>query len=196
MLIFQAGWEIGTRTPINGTRTRCPTIRRSPRFKWFTLIDYLKKCRITNITMPKEILEYLNTQRVGVIALEMLDGSPHGATVHFAHSENPFVFYFETSREYKKAEALLNRKNSRATLVIGTNEIDMKTLQLDGIVELIDISTPEIQSVYLGKFTEKREKSKEPKVIFFKFTPTWWRFTDWKTPNGKLILCSTDQSKL
>ncbi len=150
-----------------------------------------------HITMPKEILGYLNTQRVGVIALEMLDGSPHGATVHFTHSENPFVFYFETYREYRKCEALFGKDKSRATFVVGVNETDMKTLQLDGIVELIKPEEKEVyDKFYFDKFPEKLEKSKDPKFVFFKFTPTWWRFTDWKTPNGKLILCSTDQSKL
>ncbi len=57
--------------------------------------------------MRQEILDYLKTQRVGVLAVEMLDGAPHGATVHFAYSEEPFVLYFETSRDYRKAQPIL-----------------------------------------------------------------------------------------
>jgi general stress protein 26 len=143
--------------------------------------------------MVKESLEYLKTQRVGVLAVEMLDGSPHAATVHFAHAENPLVFYFETYREYRKAEPLLGRKTTRASFVVGSTEENMKTLQLDGNIELIQPEEKDFyDSVYLGKFPEKKEKSKDPKFVFFKFTPTWWRFTDWKTPEGKKIWCSTD----
>ncbi len=143
--------------------------------------------------MPKEILEYLNTERVGVLAVEMPDGSPHGATVHYAHSDEPFIFYFETYREYRKAEALFSREQSRASFVVGCDESTNKTLQLDGVVELVK---PEDQGsyakVYFGKFPKKIEKSKDPKFVSFKFTPTWWRYTDWTLPTGKLILTSTD----
>ena len=50
--------------------------------------------------MDNSVIEYLKTQRVGVLAVEMPDGSPHAATVHFAHTESPLVFYFETNRDY------------------------------------------------------------------------------------------------
>ena len=84
--------------------------------------------------MPPEILEYIASQRVGVLAVEMLDGAPHGATVHFAHSEKPLTFLFETYREYRKAEPLFGRECTRASLVIGFDERNMKTLQMDGVV--------------------------------------------------------------
>ncbi len=141
--------------------------------------------------MPPEILNYLSSERVGVLALEMMDGSPHAATVHFAHQDDPFAFYFETYREYRKAEALYGREVSRASFVVGCTEDDNKTLQLDGIVELLK---PEEKAafdrIYLGKFPNKKEKSVDPKFVFFKFTPTWWRFTDWTNPKGKKILTS------
>ncbi len=141
--------------------------------------------------MQQETLEYIKKQRVGVLAVEMLDGSPHAATVHFAHTESPLVFYFETYRDYRKAEALYGREVSRASFVIGCDESNMKTLQMDGVVELIKPEEKEIFNlVYLGKFPEKKEKSIDPKFVFFKFTPNWWRFTDWKTPEGKIILTS------
>lgn len=144
--------------------------------------------------MTKDILDYIKSQRIGVLAVEMLDGAPHGATVHFAHTENPLQFFFETYREYRKAEALFGRESTRASLVIGVNEGFMKTLQLDGEIRLI---TPEevilIDNVYLDKFPEKKEKSKEPKVVFFTFIPKWWRFTDWTKPEGKIILTSENK---
>ena len=144
--------------------------------------------------MDQRILDFIETQRTGVLAVEMLDGSPHGATVHFAHIENPLIFYFETYREYHKCEALFGRAQTRASFVIGTTETDMKTLQLDGIAELIKPEEKEnYDKVYFGKFGEKLEKSKDPKFVFFKFTPNWWRYTDWKGPQGKLILTSEDK---
>src|SRR6185369_5850734 len=110
--------------------------------------------------MPKEVIEYIQSQRIGVLAVEMLDGSPHAATVHFVHVEDPLVFYLETYREYRKAEPLFGREKTRASFVIGSNENDMRTLQLDGIVELIpDAEKENYDSVYFGKFPNKKEKS-------------------------------------
>lgn len=144
--------------------------------------------------MNQRILEYLRTQRTCVLAVEMLDGSPHAATVHFAHSEDPFLFYFETNKAYRKAEPLLKNGKARASLVIGSTESDMKTLQLDGIIELLKDKDQEIyDTIYLGKFSEKIEKSKDPNFIRLRFTPAWWRFTDWTTPQGKMILTSEDK---
>ena len=141
--------------------------------------------------MRQEILEYLNTQRVGVLAVEMFDGSPHGATLHFAYVENPLQFFFKTHREYRKSEPLLKKSTTRATFVVGVDESNMKTLQLDGQVRVITQSEKELfDSVYLGKFPEKRKNQEDPHAVYFVFIPTWWRYTDWHTPQGKLIINS------
>ena len=142
--------------------------------------------------MDQTILNFIQSQRVGVLAVEMLDGSPHGATVHFAHTETPFVFYFETHYDYKKSEALLGRETSRASLVVGFDETVMKTLQLDGQVRRLKGEEKEIfQKVYLAKFPNRAEKQNDPGTILFTFTPTWWRFTDWKGKDGKTIITSS-----
>ena len=142
--------------------------------------------------MKPEILGYIKTQRVGVLAVEMPDGSPHAATVHFAHTEEPLRFFFETYRDSRKAEALFGREVTRASFVIGSDESAMKTLQFDGEIRLLQSDETAAKDLYLGKFTEKKEKSKDPKFIFFVFVPKWWRFTDWRTPKGKVIITSED----
>lgn len=143
--------------------------------------------------MNQDILNYIASQQVCVLAVEMVDGSPHAATVHYAHTVEPLVFYFETCREYRKAEALLGRVASRASVVIGTHEKTTKTMQMDGVVQLLSASEREVfDLVYLKKFPEKAEKLKDSKFILFKFTPTWWRFSDFDTPEGKKIILSTD----
>lgn len=141
--------------------------------------------------MRQEILEYLKTQRVGVLAVEMLDGSPHGATVHFAHTENSFQFFFKTHREYRKVEPLLEKSTTRATFVVGVDESNMKTLQLDGEVRLISQIEKELfDNVYFGKFPEKRKNQEDPNSIYLIFTPVWWKYTEWNTSQGKLIITS------
>jgi len=141
--------------------------------------------------MDQSVIDFLNKQRVSVLALEMLDGSPHAATVHFAYTDSPLHFYFETNTTYRKAEPLFGKSETRSSLVIGTAEDKMQTLQMDGIARLIkDDEMSTYANVYLGKFPEKREKSQNSEFVRFLFIPTWWRFTDWTGPEGKKILTS------
>ena len=138
--------------------------------------------------MPVEILEYLKTQRVAVLAVEMMDGSPHAATVHFAHNDDPLFFVFETEKGYRKTEPLFGREVSRASLVVGFDESNLQTLQLDGTVQLLKDDSQ--RGPYLAKFPSKQGKLDDPDVVMFAFTPTWWRFTDWTRPEGKTIINS------
>lgn len=137
----------------------------------------------TNI--PKEVINCINTQRVGVIAVKMPDGSPHGATVHFAYKPNPLTFIFLTSPTYKKLEPL-RLGETPASFVVGTTEEFNKTLQMDGVARLED--TEELREIYFQKFPEKLNK--HPEDILFTFYPTWWRFTDWTLSQGKTIWLS------
>jgi uncharacterized protein YhbP (UPF0306 family) len=139
--------------------------------------------------------DFLATERVGVFAIEMPDGSPHAATVHYAYDASTGTFYFETQATYRKAEALQARSHSRASLVIGTSESIMKTLQLDGLAQLIhDTERTHFEAVYFGKFPEKLQKYASGKYVCFSLTPTWWRFTDWTAAAGKIMYSSTDNT--
>ena len=146
--------------------------------------------------MQKEILEYLNTQRVGVLAVEMLDSSPHAATVHFAYDKDSGLFLFETDKRYRKSEPLFAKENTSASFVVGFEETNTKTLQLDGIAQLVKTNTEkeQFEKVYYGKFPEKVEKAQklEDNWVSFSFKPTWWRFTVWTEDKGKVIIGSED----
>lgn len=143
--------------------------------------------------MNQDILHYIESQKVCVLAVEMLDGSPHAATVHYAHAVEPLVLYFETCRDYRKAEALLGRPTSRASVVIGTDENTTQTMQVDGTIQLLAPDEQDtFNEVYLKKFPEKTEKLADPKFILFKFVPTWWRYTNFASPEGKKVVSSAD----
>jgi uncharacterized protein YhbP (UPF0306 family) len=144
--------------------------------------------------MRKEVLDFIATQRLGVLAVEMLDGAPHAATVHVACNKNASVFYFETYRSYRKAEPLFGRDVSRASLVIGFDESNMKTLQIDGEMRLLatELEKKEFEEFYLSKFPNKKLKVPNPDFIPFLFIPKWWRFTDWTQPEGKIVYNSID----
>ena len=138
--------------------------------------------------MEESLREFLSKSRIGVIAVSMSDGSPHAATVHFAHRADPFCFIFKTDRRYRKAEPLLANESTKSALVIGTNEAEMKTLQLNGVAALTE--DPALINLYYEKFSEKDPSKPDPDAIFFTFTPTWWRYTDWTQPEGKTLMTS------
>jgi uncharacterized protein YhbP (UPF0306 family) len=140
--------------------------------------------------MKKEILDFISGQRVCVVAVEMLDGAPHAATVHFAFHKESGTFIVQTNPKYRKAEPLQQNEKTRVSVVIGLEEMPEgkdKTFQLDGEAQLIE-SNSELVETYFSTFPEKRGKWAED--IFFKVTPSWWRFTDWGRPEGKTILNS------
>ncbi|MES2994671.1 MAG: pyridoxamine 5'-phosphate oxidase family protein [Patescibacteria group bacterium] len=136
--------------------------------------------------MPEEALAFLTANRIGVISVEMPNGAPHGATVHFAYQKDPFTFVFLTDRTYRKVEPMLDGKEARTSFVVGTDEAQMKTMQLDGIARLTD--SDEHKDVYFERFPEKQAKAGDPDDAFIVFTPTWWRYTDFKASGGKLVV--------
>ena len=143
--------------------------------------------------MNQQILDYIKNQRIGVFAVEMLDGSPHAATLHFANSDSPLVFYFRTEKTYRKSESLIKNTETRGSFVVGVDEANMQTFQADGIARLVISSELEVfEKIYLSKFPEKK-KTDLDKSIVFSFTPTWWRYTNFNGPNGKLIISSEDK---
>ncbi len=144
--------------------------------------------------MEKKIIDFIQSQRICVFSIEMIDGSPHASTLHFAFDEDSLTFFFKTSRSYRKSEPLFGKEKSRASIVIGFDENNMKTLQLDGEAVLIKAEEKGLfDTVYYGKFPEKSKKAYDPSSdVVFSFTPTWWRYTDWTGPEGKLILTSED----
>jgi general stress protein 26 len=140
--------------------------------------------------MEQEMQSFLGEERIGVISVEMLDGSPHAAAIHFAHTTDPLTFIFLTGRASRKASPLLERTSTRASLVIGTNEDKMKTAQLDGVLEIGDPN--EVSEAYFAKFPEKTAKYDES-ATFLKFTPTTWRYSDFKR-EGKTVLNSDEST--
>lgn len=142
--------------------------------------------------MNPELIDFLKTSQTCVISIEMMDGSPHAATVHFANSENPFMFCFVTDRNYRKSEPLLGREVSRASLVVGVDERNKKTFQADGEARVLKGEEGQLfKETYFGKFPQKHEAvMADHNSLLFVFIPTWWRFTDYTKKTGKLILTS------
>lgn len=143
--------------------------------------------------MNEEISAYLNSQRIAVLTVLLPDGQPHASSIHFANDED-FNFFFQTSADSRKATDLTTTPR-KAALVVGFDESHMVTLQLEGEVRLIKPEEVEhYNNIYLGKFQMKVEKEEDATTARLIFTPTWWRYTDWTKPEGRLVLTNKDLS--
>lgn len=142
--------------------------------------------------MNETILNYIASQKIGVISVAMSDGSPHSSTVHFAHMETasqdlPSILIM-TDRSYKKCEPIITNGKTPASFVIGFDESEMKTLQMDGHINFADEDM--VKLPYFTKFPDKRKFYQEPNSVFLIFTPTWWRYTDFNAQDGNKIISS------
>lgn len=136
--------------------------------------------------MPQEALAFLSDNRIGVLAVETSDGALHAATIHFAYRSDPLAFVFLTDRSTRKAEPMRAGDTVQAALVIGTDEAQMKTLQIHGHALITDIG--EEKEIYLARFPERRAWSENPAAAFIVLTPSWWRYSDLKAPGGKFVI--------
>jgi general stress protein 26 len=129
----------------------------------------------------KEILQQLNKDRVCVVAIKLPNETVHAATLHFSHNDDPLELYFATEKSSRKCQGLLEGKSALAAVVVGFSEEEWKTLQMDGSIQAVldNFELEKIKKVHYAKHPESKQYENEPETLFLKFTPTWWRFTDY-----------------
>ena len=131
--------------------------------------------------MYKKILDFLTSHRVCSLTTLLNDGSPHAAALHYSHKNDPLELYFSTENTSLKTQALLSRKSTKASVVIGFSEEEWITLQMDGNVEAI-FNPKELEAVHAmhyAKIPDAEQYKNDPATIFLKFIPKWWRYTDY-----------------
>jgi len=131
--------------------------------------------------MDKIILDFLTKERVCSLTTLLKDGSPHGAALHFSHKNNPVELYFSTEKTSIKCEALLEENTVKGSVVVGFSEDEWITLQMDGEVSVISDKDElnAAQKIHYPKHPESEKYKDYPNTIFLKFTPKWWRYTDY-----------------
>lgn len=132
--------------------------------------------------MDARIQGFLANHQVGSLSTLLANGRPHAAAIHFSYSSNPLEFYFLTKDTSRKVEGLKNAALVPASVAIGFSDEELVTLQLDGDIAVApanDIDT--IRLIHFAKNPEAKKYLDDPAFIFLKFTPRWWRFTDYNT---------------
>lgn len=121
--------------------------------------------------MDQKIIDFLSKERMAALSICLPDGTPHASAMHFVYKEG--VIYFSTHNNSKKVTGLTS---SKASVTVGFSEQDWVTVQIDGNIEI----TPDGKDLILEKYPES-VKFMDANTIFLKFTPTWWRYSDYKS---------------
>lgn len=139
--------------------------------------------------MDKRITDFIKDHRVCVLTTLLSDGAPHAATLHYSHQEEPLKFYFSTENTSRKCQDLLDGKEVKASMVVGFSEEEWITFQMDGVVRaILDKSVlEEIHKIHYAKHPDSEKWKNDPATIFLEFTPTWWRYTNYKTDPMTII---------
>ena len=140
-----------------------------------------KSCYIQGV--DKQILEFLGRNRVCVLSVLLSDASSHSAALHYSQESDPFALYFSTDRESRKFEPLSKVPVVQASVVVGWSEEEWITLQMSGDLAVIaDPAQIEVaKNVHYTKNPGSKKFEGIPTTVFLKFTPTWWRYTDFNT---------------
>lgn len=138
--------------------------------------------------MNPQVRNFITKERVGVVSVVLADGTPHAAAVHYSHQENPLAFFIQTVNDTVKVQNLSHGKIGNAAMVIGFSEQDWLTLQMRGDIQIISDKN-QLEEIYKIHYQEHpdAEKYKNQKTVFLKFTPTWWRYTDFNTDPETII---------
>lgn len=138
-----------------------------------------------------EAKEYIKTARTSVLAVQLLSSAPHASTVHFSYNEDMTEFYFLTNKTYKKSEALNGGEAKQASVVIGFDESEMVTLQMDGSIQIIgdEAEAASARAIHVARNESAHKFDADPNAIMLKFVPTWWRYTNYK---AKVKISSED----
>ena len=137
-------------------------------------------------------VDLLTKERVGVIAVVLADGSPHAATVHYSEQTDPVRIFIQTSPTVKVDAIKKSGGVMKAAMVVGMSETDFLTLQMRGQVRIVSElhQLEQIYAIHYRKHPEA-EKYKSPTTVFLEFTPTWWRYSDFKTEPETIIEIKT-----
>lgn len=137
--------------------------------------------------MTNEIIEFLTTNRVGVVAI-LINGAPHSATVHFSVQTDPLEIYFATSIKSKKCQPLLTDESVPASFVVGFNENDCITFQADGLAMLVtnQIERAAIVDIHYAKFLDHSKHRDNHDTAIVKLLPRWYRYSDFNHKPPKI----------
>jgi pyridoxine/pyridoxamine 5'-phosphate oxidase len=130
-----------------------------------------------------ELLAFIRRYRLAVVASATSSGAPQAAVVGMAVTDD-LELVFDTLADSRKAQNL--RRDRRAAVVIGWD--DEQTLQLEGTAdEPAGDTLARLQRSYFHAFPDGTTRLSWPSITYFRITPTWARFSDFRPTSARVI---------
>jgi PPOX class probable F420-dependent enzyme len=121
-----------------------------------------------------EILEFLCSHRLCVVATTSSDGRPQAAVVGYGASDD-LEIVFDTLSSTRKYENL--RRDARVALVIGWD--DERTLQIEGCADFPEgDELARIRECYFAAYPDGRDRLAWAGISHVRVRPTWLRYSD------------------
>lgn len=139
--------------------------------------------------MDDRALAFLAKHRMSCLSVQLLDGSIHGATIHYSHTVEPLQFIFNTNRSTVKCSPLLKGETASASVVVGFSEEEFIEIQMRGTVQLVT-EAEEIKllsEAHYAKYPDYQKHATDPARVFLVFKPDWYRYSEFRT-NPKLFV--------
>jgi len=132
--------------------------------------------------MDSKAISLLTKERVCVVAVTLRDGSPHVAEVHYSEQLDPIILFIQTYPTVKVRSLQENGGVGKAAVVLNLTESEMMSLQMRGNLNIVT-DPQELEKIYDVHYKKhpEAEKYKDSETVFLKFTPTWWRYSDFNT---------------
>jgi pyridoxine/pyridoxamine 5'-phosphate oxidase len=131
----------------------------------------------------ENVLEFVRTQRLAVLATTSGDDLPQAALMGIAVTADARIV-FDTSKNSRKYENL--RKHKNVALVAGwTGEI---TVQIEGVVE--DVTGDDLErrkAAYFAVYPEGRERQAWPDIGYVVVRITWMRYCDYNAGGNGIV---------
>jgi general stress protein 26 len=135
-----------------------------------------------------ELLAFLRSHRLGVLATVSPAGEPECAVVGIAVTDD-LEIVFDTLGNTRKVANL--RKSPKIAFVIGWDE--EITVQYEGVAdEPQEAELERLREVYFIVYPDGRERQKWPGITYFRVRPTWARYSDFNAP-GRIIEFTKEQ---
>lgn len=123
-----------------------------------------------------ELLDFVRSHRLAVVATISPAGNPQAAVVGFAATED-LEIVFDTVDATRKVANL--RRNPAIALVIGWDE--ECTVQIEGVAD--EPAGPELEALkdtYFGRFPDGRVRARWPGITYIRVRPIWLRYSDFR----------------
>lgn len=125
----------------------------------------------------RELIDFVRSTGLGVVASTGPDGSPQAALVGIASTDTAEIVFDAQATSRKVANI---ERDPRVAVVIG-GWGDELTVQLEGDAEVVTGQDLErCQTFYLSQYPDGRQRARRPGIVYIRITPRWVRCSDFR----------------